>query len=539
MTRKRITVTALVAAVSFLTGGWLVQQQGRSSDSVYAQARLFDDVLSHVADFYVDSLDERQLYRMAIDGMLRELRDPYTAFLDGRELRSLAEQTTGNYGGVGLQIEVRDGAIVVVAPLPDGPGERAGIMTGDRIVQVDDSSTSRWSQDQAVRHLRGPEGTQVRLRVERPGLADPLRYTLTRAQIHARSVRLAMMLEGGVGYVELFSFSQSTGRELTEAIDSLRRAGLRALILDLRWNPGGLLDEGVQVADLFLDPGQEIVATRGRAPNTTRRYTDQAPQRFADLPVVVLINGASASASEIVAGALQDHDRAVIVGTTSFGKGLVQSLIRLNADASLKITTSKWYTPSGRSIQRPFRDGEERDPDEERPAGADSARAPVDSFRTQRGRPVRGGGGIAPDVVVRPDSAETAARLLLQQALGRHVVKYTDAVAAFALDARARRAVQSPLFTVTPAMRQQLLELLRQRGVTLDHSVTDGAWPFIERQLASQTARFVFGRAGEVRRQAQDDPVLATALRLAARARTPAELFQLAGQAMAPAAPRP
>ncbi len=536
MSRKRVVVTVSIALVAFASGGWLMQQENRSGQSVYQQARMFDDVLSHVADYYVDSLNEQQLYRMAIDGMLRELRDPYTGFLDGRELRTLSEQTTGNYGGVGLQIEVRDGAILVVAPMADSPAEQAGIITGDRIVGVDDSSTARWNQEQAVTRLRGLPGSKVRLRVERPGMTEALSYELTRAQIHARSVRLGTMLEGGVGYVEVQSFSESTGRELVAAIDTLRAAGMRSLILDLRWNPGGLLNEGLQVSDLFLDPGQAIVETRGRAPGATQRHTDRAPQRFPELPLVVLINGASASASEIVAGALQDHDRAVLVGTTSFGKGLVQSVFRLSNDASLKLTTSKWYTPSGRSIQRPFRGDEERDPDDD-VAHADSA--PADSFRTDRGRFVRGGGGIAPDVLVRQDSAVTVGVQRLQTALGRDVVKYTDALAAFALDARARRTVQGPTFAVTPAMREQFLGLLRQRGVRLDQATIEATWPIIERQLGDQTARFVFGREGQVRRQAAHDPVLATATRLAARARTPAELFQLAAEASPAASRRP
>jgi carboxyl-terminal processing protease len=525
MSRQRVIVTTAVAVVAFLTGGWFMQQGGRRGESVYQRARLFDDILSHVADYYVDSLDERELYRMAIDGLLRELNDPYTGFLDAREIRALNETTTGNYGGIGAQIEVRDGAIVIVAPLPETPAERAGIMTGDRIVEVNDSSTARFTQDQAVRALRGPAGTQVRLRIERPGVAEPMRYTLTRAQIHARAVRLATMLGEGVGYIELQGFSEATARELTQAIDSLRGAGMRSLVLDLRTNPGGLLDEGLAVTDLFLDQGQAIVATRGRAPGANRTYTDRQAQRYPDLPLVVLINGYSASASEIVAGALQDHDRAVVVGTTSFGKGLVQSVFRLGDDASLKMTTAKWYTPSGRSIQRPRGQGDEdRDPDDQ-VAVRDSTSHPT--FRTDAGRTVFGGGGITPDVVVGTDSALGAQMRRLQQALGADVPKYSNALAAFALEARAQRSVPSPMFEVSAAHRARFLALLGERGVRLEPSVVDATWPFMARQLASQTARFVFGRAGEVRRQAQDDRVLAEALRLASRARTPAELLSL------------
>ena len=538
MSRSRIVVTVVVAVVAFVSGGWLMQQQGgRSEQSVYQQARLFDDVLSHVSGYYVDSLDERQLYRMAIDGMLRELRDPYTGFLDGRELRSLNEITSGNYGGVGLQIEVRDGAIVVVSPLPDTPAESAGVRTGDRILFVDDSTTQRLNQDQAVKVLRGVAGSRVTLKVERPGVQDLLTFRLTRALIHSRAVRLATMLENGVGYIELFSFSEATARELGQAIDSLRIAGMHSLILDLRWNGGGLLDEGVGVADMFLDPGQLIVATRGRAPFATRSISDRAPQRYPDLPLVVLVNGATASSSEIVAGALQDHDRALIIGTTSFGKGLVQSVYPLSNSSSLKMTTAKWYTPSGRSIQRPFRLNDDRDPDAE-VVRSDSAAA-QDTFKTDHGRAMKGGGGIAPDVVVPQDSTEVAARTRLQTALGRNVVKYTDALAAFAFDPRTRQTVTGPTFSVTPAMRQQFLGLLEQRGVRLDQQTVQATWGFIEKQLGDQTARFIFGRGGEVRRQSSDDPVLAMATRLAARAHTPAELLTLGAQAAPATLARP
>ena len=528
MSRQRVLVTSVVAVVAFLSGGWFMQQGTGPDDSVYQRARLFDDVLSHVADFYVDSLDERELYRMAIDGMLSELRDPYTGFLDARDVRSLNEATTGNYAGIGAQIEVRNGAIVIIGPLPDTPAERAGILAGDRVVEVGGQSTARFTQDDAVRALRGPEGTTVTLKVARVGATDFLNYTLTRARIHSRSVRLAMLLSERVGYVELNPFSQSSADELATAVDSLRGAGMRSLILDLRYNPGGLLDEGIAVADLFLDRGQSIVATRGRAPRSTRTFADGAPQRFADLPLVVLVNGYSASASEIVAGALQDHDRALLIGTPTFGKGLVQTVFRLGNDAALKLTTAKWYTPIGRSIQRPSREGidpEELPPDS-LPARPDTAGAPT--FRTDGGRTVRGGGGIAPDIVVRTDSSDTRAAERLTLALGRDITKYQDALAAFAFQARQRFSVAGPLFPVTPAMRAGLLEQLRQRGVVLDEQTIQIAGAFLDRQLADQVARLAFGRAGQVRRAAQDDRTLAEALRVAGLARTQAQLLALA-----------
>ena len=533
MTRQRIiqvTSISVVAVAAFLSGGWFMQQGSRGDESVYQRAKTFDDVLSHIADYYVDTLDERRLYDMAITGMVKELHDPYSVFLTGRDLTGLNEVTTGNYGGLGIQIEVRDNAIVVVAPLPDSPAERAGIQTGDRIVEVNWQSTAQWNQEQAVRNLRGPENTNVALKIQRPGVTDLIGFNLVRARIHARSVRTALMVNDRVGYVELNPFSEESADELTAAIDSLKGVGLRSLILDLRGNPGGLLDEGIAVSELFLDPGQEVVATRGRAPGSSRQYNDQQAQRYPDLPIVVLVNGGTASASEIVAGALQDHDRALVLGQPTFGKGLVQTLFRLSGDAALKITTARWYTPSGRSIQRRAHSEEEQE------ALTDSAAvrpdtgppAPGQVFHTDHGRAVAGGGGIVPDVAVRPDSTDLVAARALNAALGKNVPTFNDALAAYALDARARHAVSAPTFQVTPEMRAAFLASLARRGVTLDAKTVSAAQHFIDEDIGYEVAEFNFGRAGSVRRLFDQDPVLVEAVRYASQARTPADLLSLA-----------
>ena len=530
MTRQRIIlVTSVIAVAAFLSGGWFMQQGSRADESVYQRAKLFDEVLSHVSDYYVDTLDERQLYNMAITGMVKELHDPYSVFLTGRDLTGLNEVTTGNYGGLGIQIEVRDNAIVVVAPLPDSPAERAGIQTGDRIVEVNGQSTAQWNQEQAVRNLRGPENTNVALKIQRPGATDLLGFQLVRARIHARSVRTAIMVNDRVGYVELNPFSEESADEVTRAVDSLKGAGMRSLILDLRGNPGGLLDEGIAVSELFLDPGQEVVATRGRAPGSNRQYMDQQPQRYPDLPIVVLVNGGTASASEIVAGALQDHDRALVIGQPTFGKGLVQTLFRLQNDAALKITTARWYTPSGRSIQRRAHSEEEQEALTDSAAVRPDTGAPAgQTFHTDHGRMVAGGGGIAPDVAVRPDSGDLVAARALNTALGKNVPTFNDALAAYALDARARHAVSSPTFEVTPEMRAAFLASLARRGVTLDARTVSASQHFIDEDIGYEVAQFSFGRAGSVRRLFDEDPVLMDAVHYASQARTPSDLLALA-----------
>jgi carboxyl-terminal processing protease len=535
MTLRKIFIVTAVAGLALTTGGWLLQRQAAPVGSVYQQARLFEDVLAHVADFYVDSLDERRLYQMAIDGMLDQLHDPYSVFLKRDDFKALNEATTGNYGGLGLQIEVRDGWITVIAPLPDTPAERAGIQTADQIIALDGRSTEGWKQDQAVKELRGEAGSAVELKVRRGGIEQPLTFKLTRATIHIRSIPVAMMLDDKVGYVMLNPVSETSTQELTDAVNGLLQKGMKSLVLDLRGNPGGLLDQGVAVSELFLDPGQEVVATRGRAPNTTRTYRDTKPQPWPNLPVVVLANGGTASAAEIITGALQDHDRAVVVGTPTFGKGLVQSLWQLTPETALKLTTARWYTPSGRTIQRKSRNEEEQIAlAEAAEVGRDTTK--LDSslvFHTDHGRIVRGGGGIRPDLFVAPDTFTTAERAFMKS-LGNKIPTYWDVRTAYALEIKASNRVKTADFTVTPEMVDEVIRRLRPRGITVPDSVLPGARAVITQDLGFEIARYVFGRPAEVRRQREEDRQVRAALALVRRAKSPQDLLALAATPAAP-----
>jgi carboxyl-terminal processing protease len=530
MTRQRILVVTGLAAVALASGGWFLQRGQPAPGSVYQQARLFDEVLAHVADYYVDSLDERQLYQMAIDGLLGQLKDPYSEFLKPDDFRSLSEQTTGNYGGLGIQIDVRDGWITVVAPLPDTPAERAGVATGDQIVEIDGHSTQGYKSDQAVRELRGTPGSAVDLTVRRIGVSEPLHFKLTRATIHVRSVQVALMLDGGVGYVSLSPVANSSAQEVSDAIVRLQGEGLKALIFDVRGNPGGLLDQGVAVSDLFLDRGAEIVATRGRAPGANESHFDKQPQRWPNLPIVVLVNAGSASAAEIIAGALQDHDRALVVGTPTFGKGLVQSFWRLSPETGLKLTTARWYTPSGRTIQRRFETEDEHDAQVIAATRGQDTTA-VDStetFRTTGGRTVYGGGGIRPDLLVVADTF-TAGERAFMRGLGGRIPAYRDVISSYALELKRLGTVTTRSFTVAPAMVDEVLRRLAARDVSLDAESTTAARSLIGQDLGYEIARYVFGRDAEFRRRMGDDRQIQEALRLARRARTPQELFTLAG----------
>ena len=545
--KQRWGLIALVAFISFFSGGWLLQRGVASDGNVYQQARLFDDVLGHVNTYFVDSIGETDLYQKATRGMLEQLMDPYSVLLTGDDYKALTEQTSGNYAGLGIQIDVRDGWITVVAPLPETPAERAGIETGDQIIEVDGKSTEGWKNDQAVKALRGEPGSKIVITVRRGGIPEPIKYRLTRAQIHMRSVPPGMQFDAGVGYISLNPVSETSAEELRQEITAMRAKGMKSLIMDLRGNPGGLLDQGVKVADLFLDSRQEIVSTRGRARGSTKEFVDEARQAWPDLPIVVLVNDGTASAAEIIAGALQDHDRAVVVGAPTFGKGLVQTLFPLGEGVALKLTTARWFTPSGRTIQRIAKDEEDQAeqaalavisdtvlgaPDKE---SSDSALKERPIFHTDAGRVVRGGGGIVPDLVIRPDSLTTAERDFAK-ALGNGLPQYRDVLTTIALEAKKTHGIKSESFKVTPEMRQDVYRRLRAKDVKIDSAVFNGAGALIDEQLGFQIARYVFGRPAEFRRQAAQDVQMQTALGLLRKAQTPKQLLSLA-QANGSAAP--
>ncbi len=534
--KHRWGVIGFVAVISFASGGFLLQRSVQADAA--SEESLFDDVMSHVNNYYVDSLGNADLYRRATEGMLDQLQDPYSVLLTGDDYRALTEQTTGNYGGLGIQIDVRDGWITVVAPLPDTPAERAGIESGDQIIQIEGESTEGWKSDQAVKALKGEPGSKVRILVRRVGVSQTMPFEIERAIIHVRSVPAGTLFDGGIGYIQLTPVAETSAEELRNEITAMREKGMREMILDLRRNPGGLLDQGVEVADLFLDPRDEIVSTRGRARGSSRTYADQNRQLWSDLAIVVLVDEFTASAAEIIAGALQDHDRAVVVGSPTFGKGLVQTLYPMADGVALKLTTARWYTPSGRTIQREAENEEQQALQAMRESGSviDSAIPEPDTsvkarpiFRTDGGRIVRGGGGIVPDVLVRRDTLTSAEREFVR-VLGDKVPAYRDVLTTYALQLKEQGALKSPTFEVTPEMRRQVQSRLRSRGVDISDEVYQGANDLVAQQLGYEIARYVFGRPAEFQRQAQDDAQMQKALELLRNSDSPEDLLSLAVQ---------
>ncbi len=521
--RYRAVAALLILCTALVSGGWLLQRGLQSDDSAINRARLFDQVFTHIRQQYVDSLEEGELFRRAVDGLLSELKDPYTTFLTAERLARLTETTTGNYGGIGIQIDIRDRWVVVVTPLPGSPAERAGIQIGDRIVEIEGQSTQGWTVDEARTALRGPRGSRVAFVVERPGVAQQIPVSLMRSEIHVAAARDAMLLQAGIGYVAVTTFSDSTAPELRQAVDGLRSRGMQTLVLDLRGNPGGLLEQGVAVADLFLPEGARIVSMRGRALGTNREFLASSPERWAELRIITLVDGGSASASEIVAGALQDHDRALVIGATSFGKGSAQSVYGVATGGALKMTTARWFTPLGRSISRLAVEESEESED----AASDTTAIRREPYRTPAGRTVFGGGAITPDLAI-PAADTVPAEMAFARGLGAQAGAFRDALTDYAIALRAQRAVTSRDFVVTPAMTDELWRRMQARGIQVDRDLYDVAQPLVSRFLTFEIARYVFGPDAEANRRLRDDRVVSTALELARDAGTQAALFERA-----------
>jgi carboxyl-terminal processing protease len=514
----RALVVMTVLGSSVVSGGWLLGRGLHDNPTNASEARLFDAVFSHVKRFYVDSLADSALFDRAMVGMLRELGDPYSLYLPAQRLRRLTERSSGNYIGIGAQIQRRDDWPMIVAPMPGSPAERAGLHTGDRLVEIDGASAKGWTNDETVRALRGPPGTTVKLVIERPGDPRRLTLTLTRGGVHRRAISRTSLLRDGVGYVDVNVFNDSTEGELQQAIDSLRREGMRSLIVDLRGNPGGVLAQGVGVADLFLDPGRTIVVMKGRSSEANQTYTDSVPQLWPDLPLVVLLDEWSASASEILAGALQDNDRAVLMGRSSFGKGSAQGVFGMSSGGAVKLTTGRWYTPSGRTIERLTRQSD---------ADADSTRGPA--FRSVGGRVLRGGGrgGIVPDVIL-DDTSFSPAEQALDGALGTRANEFRDAMVDVAIELKTRGAITTRDFSVTGSMLDALWSASRKRGFSFDRAIFDGASDLVSQLLAREIARYIFGSQAEAERAIREDRVIQEAVRFVGGVRTTEELLKKA-----------
>jgi carboxyl-terminal processing protease len=346
--KKVVMISALLLILTLSLGGG-VASKGNDTAATYENLRLFTEVLSIVQSQYVDEVPPKDIIYNAIKGTLRGL-DPHSSFLDPDMYREMQVETSGSFGGLGIEITLRDDVLTVVAPIEGTPAYRAGIQPGDRILKIEGLSTKDMQLSDAVKRMRGKPGSKITISIAREGWSEPKDFFITREQIRVQSVR-ANQLEPGIEYIKLRQFQEQTANDLETSLDKYVKDGkIQGLVLDLRNNPGGLLTSAVEVTEKFLESGKLVVYTEGRVRNQNMRFSSNAKRVFTDFPIVVLVNQGSASASEIVAGALQDWGRAVVIGTQSFGKGSVQTIIPLSDGSGLRLTTAKYFTPKGRSI---------------------------------------------------------------------------------------------------------------------------------------------------------------------------------------------
>jgi carboxyl-terminal processing protease len=470
--------------------------------------REYTDLLNAVTAWAPDDVGADKFVYSSIDGMLRTL-DPHTSFLEPKEYADMQDRQKGSFYGLGILVTKRNDQVTVITPLEGTPAARLGIRAGDVISEVEGVSTDDLPLDDVVKRLKGPKGTTVHIKIIRIGMKEPIPLSIVRAAIPTNSISNVLMLKPGVGYIRIKDFTATTVRELDEAIEKLKGEGMQKLVLDLRQNPGGLLDAAVGVSDHFLDKGQMIVYTKGRTPDSEQSYLAPGKHQKLDMPMVVVVNRGSASASEIVAGALQDHDRAIIVGETSWGKGLVQSVYTLQYGAGLALTTSKYYTPSGRNIQRDyssFYDYYVADDSED----GNSAEMPLKDrkkFTTATGRVVYGGGGITPDIFVKPAPLSRTTQLLeVRSALFNYGVDYV-----------AKHPDVTEEVAVTPAVMEDFIHFAADKDIAPVADIREALdkpndRSFIERAIKSEIIAAKFGFDASYPYRLQGDNQIAKAI---------------------------
>jgi carboxyl-terminal processing protease len=533
--KRGLVVPVLVAAMSVAAGGWLLQEGVDRSSNLYTRVRVLQEVVDRVQSSFVEEIDQEILYQSAIEGILRDLNDPNSSFLPARDYEELRLRTEGEYGGVGLEVVDRGGWVTVVSPIPGSPGARSGLRAGDRFYEIGGIPADTMITDQAVQLLRGRPGTEIGVMILRPGVDEPIPFTLEREVIQLKAVPFAMMLPGGIGYVPLQTVRETSSSEVREAIDSLRTAGMGGLVIDLRGNPGGLLDEGIAVTDLFLERGDAIVETRGRGANQSETFNARDRDQYPGLPVVVLVDGTSASASEIIAGALQDHDRAVVLGQATFGKGSVQSLFRLSGGNVLKLTTARWYTPVGRSIDRPLDEalGDESDPMHALAISGQVVDSAGVGDRPEHtsigGRTLFGGGGIVPDVLVTPETLSASEARAVQR-IFRRGGAFQEALFGFAVAYVRDTPNLRRGFTLSEADLDAFYASLPENGQALGGEDFREAERFVRYHLEREIALQAWGDLGQFEQSIQYDSQLSAALDLLEGASSRDDLFEALGR---------
>jgi carboxyl-terminal processing protease len=520
--RRYRSVSIAVFAIAFcaLVGGFYGRSALAVEDQVPDQYKVFTAALNAIDANYVGMVESDRLVYGAITGMLQTL-DPHSSFMDPRTYAQMRERQEGRYYGLGITIAVVDGEITVVSLFEGSPAYQKGLRRGDIIAKIEGEETKGWTSDDAVRKLRGPKGTPVKIALKRSGFDQLIDLAVVRDEIHIPTVPAAFMLDPQTGYVRLSEFGENTDQELGQALRALQRQGMKRLVFDLRNNPGGALDQAIKVANRFLPRGDMVVYTRGRVPNSDQDYRATESSDYLNVPMVTLTNRSSASASEIVSGALQDHDRSLIVGETTFGKALVQSVYRVSEGAGVAVTTAHYYTPSGRLIQRPWDDSFDeyltytyRDQD------PNKAHSPEDLKLTDAGRKVYSGGGIEPDRrydgPIEGFNPTRFGRTLYARNIfdvyAQRFARKGDTRISQSPSAPAREL--SPGYDVTDAMVAEFRGLVEKSKVKLDEADWQKDLPFIKAMIRYEIDLDLFGVETARKDLVKSDPQLQFALTL-------------------------
>lgn len=519
------TVVSLVVALALLAPGLSAQDRGadRVSTRRPAEADVITDAVRAISRMHMEEFTDSMLWEAAIDGLIASLDDPYAELFTPVESSEWEEETTGNYSGIGLQITILNEEVTVTGVFRGFPANQAGIVVGDVIVGVNGNDSFEWDTQTAADSIRGPAGTQVNVRVQRAGYTEPLAFDITRAEVHVPAVEHGR-LEGGIGYVIMDRVARGAADEMSQALDEYEDAP--GLIIDLRRNPGGFLDESLDLADLFLERGSTLASTvQRRAGGTvdspeTDSYMDRMPVRAPDLPVIVLVDEFTASGAEILAGALQDYDRALVLGSRSFGKGVVQTVMALPHDRRLRFTTGSWLTPLGRSLQR-ARDRQMR------PLEEDIASLP--RVTTPGGRELVDGGGIFPDITIESDTLRLPEQEFIrvvsetQYPLGQRLQEL-----GFSVGAELRAANQPP--SLGDDQFNAFVSSLVEDGLPADLAADPIVQEYLRWQGELAVAQRMDDIGAEAGFRARRDRVLAEAIRLLSTATTQADLFRAAAE---------
>jgi carboxyl-terminal processing protease len=517
MRNRAIPGAAIVVVLSALAGGFVGSQVQASEDRAYERLRQYSAALAAIETEYVEPVETEPLVYGSVDGMLRTL-DPHSSFLEPREFALMRERQEGHYYGIGISILSIDGDVTVTSLFEGSPAYRAGIRRGDVIARVGKDDAKGWPTDEVVRRVKGPKGTPVDISIRRRGLDQLIDLTVVRDEIHITTIRTAFMIAPGTGYVRLQDFSETSNDELTAALRKLKAEGMQRLMLDLRDNPGGPLDQAIAVANQFLRKGQMIVSTRGRVARSHEDYAATEDGAYPDLPLIVLTSRRSASASEIVAGAMQDHDRGWVVGETTFGKALVQSVYPISNSAALALTTAHYYTPIGRLIQRPW-DGsfDEYLTYELRDQNSERQHSDAEMKQTPGGRKLYSGGGIEPDrFVAGPvegfDPAPFSRGLVSRGAFinfAERFMKNGDG-RPVAKSAATHKVAQG--WQVTDAIVDEFKTYIATQGVKVDEEAFAADRAFIAAMIRYEVDYDLFGVGEARRRLALSDPQTKVAL---------------------------